>query len=148
MHWRKAMESSENVLEEAQRTIARQAEEIERLTRRVADERFAEELREALSLAAATGTIASPVTHTRLLEMIVETAAHVIGANAASLFLIDRENNVLTFEVALGQKAEEVKKFTVPLGQGIAGLVATTGQPMAVSDVQHDPRHAADIAQS
>jgi GAF domain-containing protein len=36
----------------------------------------------------------------------------------------------------------------VPLGHGIAGLVAVTGQPMAVSDAQSDPRQAADIARS
>jgi GAF domain-containing protein len=135
-------------LEQARSTIAHQAEEIERLGRRLADERFAEELRQALATAAMTGTIASPVTHTRLLEMIVETAARVIGANAASLYLIDEEKRQLTFEVALGQKAAEVKKFTVPLGHGIAGLVAMSGQPIAISDAQSDPRHAADIAQS
>jgi GAF domain-containing protein len=80
--------------------------------------------------------------------MIVETAAHVISARAAALFLIDEEAEELIFEVALGSKAEEVKKFRVPLGHGIAGLVAVSGQPMAVSDAERDPRQAADIARS
>src|SRR5690242_4110478 len=101
-------------------TIARQAQEIERLRRRVEEDRFGEDLRDALATAATAGTIAAPVTHSRLLEMIVETAADVIDANAASLFLIDREAQELTFEVALGEKAEEVKKFRVPLGKGLA----------------------------
>jgi GAF domain-containing protein len=129
-----------------QETIAQQQEEIERLKRRLADERFTEELQEALTLAATAGTIASPVTYSRLLEMIVETAAHVISARAAALFLIDEEAQELVFEVALGSKAEEVKKFRVPLGHGIAGLVAVSGQPMAISDADRDPRQAADIA--
>lgn len=129
-------------------TIARQAAEIERLRRRVADERAAEELRDALSLAAAAGAVASPVAHGRLLEMIVETAASVISARAGALFLIDEEAEELTFEVAIGPKAPEVKRFRVPLGTGIAGLVAVTGQPMAVSDAANDPRQAADIARS
>ena len=129
-------------------TIARQAAEIERLQARLSGERYAEELREALALAAAAGTVSSPVTHSRLLEMIVEAAAHVISARAASLFLINEETQELIFEVALGQKAQEVKKFAVPLGQGIAGLVAVSGQPMAISDAQSDPRHASDIARS
>jgi hypothetical protein len=116
----------------AQETIARQAEEIERLRRQLADERFAENLRETLTLAVAVGTIASPVTHSRLLEMIVETAAHVISARAAALFLIDEEAQELVFEVALGSKAEEVKKFRVPLGHGIAGLVAMTDRKSVV----------------
>ena len=130
----------------AEATIARQAEEIERLRRRLADERFAEELREALALAAAAGTIASPVTHARLLEMIVETAADVIGARSAALFLIDEAAGELTFEVALGPKAAEVKRFRVPLGHGIAGLVAVSGQPMAIADASEDARQAEDIA--
>src|SRR6184192_829431 len=102
----------------------KQAQEIERLKSRLGDEPFASELRHTLALAAAASTIAAPVSHSRLLEMIVETAAHVISAQAASLFLIDKDTEELTFEVALGQKAEEVKKFKVPLGHGIAGYVA------------------------
>ena len=128
--------------------LRRAQEEIARLRRRLADERFAEELKDALTLAAAAGEIASPVTHSRLLEMIVETAASVIPSRAASLFLIDEEAEELVFEVALGSKAEEVRKFRVPLGHGIAGLVAVSGQPMAISDARSDPRQAADIAQS
>lgn len=134
--------------EEALReTIAHQAAEIERLQRRLADARFAEELRQALVLSATTGTIAAPVKYSQLLEMIMETAAHVISARAGALFLLDQEARELIFEVALGQKAEEVKKFRVPLGHGIAGLVADTGQPMAISDADKDARQATDIAQ-
>src|SRR5215208_1933914 len=92
-------------LAHAQKTVARQAEEISRLKRRLADEVFVEDLREALTLAAAAGTIASPATHSRLLEIIVETAAHVISARAAALFLVDAEAEELIFEVALGSKA-------------------------------------------
>lgn len=132
----------------ARQTVERQQQEIERLERRLADERFAQELKEAMTLAASTGAIASPVSHSRLLEMIVETAARVIFARAAALFLIDEEAEELIFEVALGSKAEEVRKFRVPLGHGIAGLVAVSGQPMAVSDAESDPRQAADIAES
>jgi GAF domain-containing protein len=78
----------------------------------------------------------------------VETAAHVIAAESAALFLLDEPAQELIFEVALGPKASEVKRFRVPLGHGIAGLVALTGQPMAVSDAASDPRQAADIAKS
>ncbi len=137
-----------DALAEAQETIARQAEEIERLRRRGADERLAEDLKESLTLLSVAGTIASPVASSRLSEMIVETAAHVISARAAALFLVDEDAEELVFEVALGSKAEEVREFRVPLGHGIAGLVAVSGQPMAVSDAQGDPRQAADIAQS
>lgn len=137
----------QDALASAQAEVARQAEEIARLRRRLADERFAEDLRDALNLVAAAGRIASPVTHSRLLEMIVETAADVISAQAASLLLVDEAAHELIFEVALGQKADSVKKLRVPLGHGIAGLVAATGQPMAIASAQSDARQAHDIAQ-
>lgn len=135
-------------LARSRQVIESQAEEITRLRSRLRIEPFAEQLREALSVASMAGTIASPVTHARLLEMIVETAAHVISARAGSLFLIDEKSQHLTFEVAIGGKAQEVRRFTVPLGHGIAGLVAVSGQPMAISDAAHDPRQASDIARS
>ncbi|MDP9369215.1 MAG: GAF domain-containing protein [Chloroflexota bacterium] len=138
--------AEDGALAEAQATIARQAEELERLRRRLGEERLAEELRDALALAGTAGAIAAPVSHARLLELIMETAAAVIGARAGALFLIDEAAQELTFEVAIGPKAAEVKKFRVPLGHGIAGLVAVSGQPMAVSDASNDPRQAADIA--
>src|SRR5919112_4866456 len=139
------MDAEDRAREEA---LARAQEEISRLERRLSDERFAQELKETLTLAAAAGQISAPVTHSRLLEMIVETAASVIPSRAASLFLIDEETEELIFEVALGSRAEEVRKFRVPLGHGIAGLVAVSGQPMAISDAASDPRQAADIAES
>ncbi len=128
--------------------LAQAQEEISSLKRRLADGRFAEELKDALTVAAAAGSIASPVEHSRLLGMVVETAAGVIPSRSAALFLIDEEAEELVFEVALGPEAEQVRGFRVPLGHGIAGLVAASGQPMAVSDAGSDPRQAADIARS
>lgn len=127
-------------------TIEQMAAEIDRLKRQLADSRFADELREALVLSSTTATVASPVSHDRLLAMILETAAHVINARAGALFIVDEEAQELIFEVALGQKADEVKRFRVPMGHGIAGLVAVSGQPMAISNAREDARQASDIA--
>lgn len=140
--------AGEGSLADAQATIAHQQAEIDRLQQRLADDRFAQDLRDALTLAASAGTIGAPVNHQQLLDMIVITAADIIGANAASLFLIDAERQDLVFEVALGEKAEEIKKFRIPLGHGVAGLVALSGQPMAISDTADDDRDAADIAKA
>src|SRR5438552_4019505 len=108
---------------------------------------FGAELREALTLAGTAGVISAPVTHSQLLEMIVQTASHVIRARAASLCLVDETGQQLVFEVVQGEKAEELKKIRVPIGHGIVGLVAQTGEPMAISDAQSDPRHASDVGQ-
>ena len=113
-----------------------------------ADSKFSADLRELLVLTATTGAMASTTTHHAALEHIVETAAGVLHAQAASLFLVDEEREELVFQVALGAKADATKQFRVPLGHGIAGYVATTGQAIAVTDAQRDPRFASDIGQA
>jgi GAF domain-containing protein len=79
--------------------------------------------------------------------MIVATAAQVLRARAGALLLVDDETEELVFEVAVGGQAETVKTIRVPLGHGVAGLVAMTGQPMAVTDAQANPVAAQDIAE-
>ena len=110
------------------------------------DVRFAASLREALSLAETAGAIGARVTHSELLQMIVATAAQVLRARAGALLLVDENEEELVFEVAVGGEAEDVKQFRVPMGHGIAGHVAVTGQPIAVSEAAEDPRAATDIA--
>lgn len=128
--------------------IERQAREIATLRQRLEQEHFARELSRLLMSAKAINIILAPFTHTQLLEMIVSTAARVIAAQSGSLFLIDEEAGDLVFEVAIGPAAQEAKKFRVPLGHGIAGMVALTGQPLAVADAHVDSRMALDIATS
>src|SRR5690606_16516189 len=120
--------------------------EIEDLRLKLSAYEHAETMYRAFSEAAARSVISSPVSHSRLLEMIVRTAASVIGASSSSLFLLDHATSELVFEIATGPAANAVIGFRIPVGQGIAGLVAATGQPMAVSNVQQDPRHASHIA--
>jgi GAF domain-containing protein len=107
---------------------------------------LAEELRAIFGVTAATISIVAPVNHARLLEMILRTAAHVIKARAGSLLLVDEQAQELVFEVATAEQLAQLKNLRVPLGDGIAGLVALTGQPMAIADAQSDPRHAREIA--
>jgi GAF domain-containing protein len=103
---------------------------------------------EVLRTAVIGAEVAAPATHERLLEMIVETAASVISARAGALFLVDEEQGDLVFQAAYGGRAEDVKQFRVPLGHGIAGGVALSGLPIAVSSASTDPRWAKDIGSS
>ena len=112
------------------------------------DVRFASELRHLLLQAGAAMALSEPAEAMDLLEPLVQTAAMVTSAQAASLLLLDARAGHLVFRVAIGPKAAEVRQFTVPLGRGIVGFVAETGQPMAVSNVAEDPRFFREIAQS
>jgi len=84
----------------------------------------------------------------QFLEFTVEKAANIMQAKAGSLLLLDQETDHLYFKVATGEKKEEVKKFKVKLGEGIAGKVAQTGEPLLISDVSKDSRWSSDISES
>ncbi|MBM4123837.1 MAG: GAF domain-containing protein [Nitrospira sp.] len=70
----------------------------------------------------------------------IEAATVLMEAEAGSLLLLDDAAGELYFEVALGSKGEGVKEIRLKVGEGIAGYVAQTGEPVIVNDVQGDPR--------
>ncbi|MGQ9629894.1 MAG: diguanylate cyclase [bacterium] len=76
----------------------------------------------------------------RVLDMIMRYSRQVLDAEASSLMLIDEETNELVFEIAQGEKGEAVRSIRLKVGEGIAGWVAETGQPLLVSDAKSDPR--------
>ena len=81
-----------------------------------------------------------------LLTHIVESAMQLSSADAGSLMLADMEKQELYFEVALGSKGRDVKKYTVKMGEGIAGWVAQNSKPIIVNDVGSDTRHLRKIS--
>ncbi len=83
-----------------------------------------------------------------VLEMIIESVTRLMEAKASSLLLVDESRNKLYFQVATGEAKEEVKKFEIDLGQGIAGHVALTGKPLLVPDVSKDPRWDSTISEA
>jgi Nif-specific regulatory protein len=83
-----------------------------------------------------------------LLKLIIDSATNVVKAEAASLLLVDAKTDVLYFKVATGSKGDAVKDFTVKMGQGIAGHVAKTGQPLLIADAREDNRWMREISDS
>ncbi len=84
----------------------------------------------------------------QLLELIINTATTMMRAKASSLLLLDHKTQKLYFKVATGEKKEEVRKFEINLGQGIAGYVALTGEPLLIPDVRKDNRWYKKISES
>jgi Nif-specific regulatory protein len=84
----------------------------------------------------------------QLLELIIDTATRMMQAKASSLLLLDHKTKKLYFKVATGEKKEEIRKYEVDLGQGIAGFVAEKGQPLLIRDVTKDPRWYKKISES
>lgn len=76
----------------------------------------------------------------RLLPMITARAAAVMDAQACSLVLRDVETDELKIEASWGLAEDVVRGTRIQFGQGIAGRVAETGEPMLLVDVSADPR--------
>jgi GAF domain-containing protein len=95
-----------------------------------------------------TGKAILPYSDQELLQSIVDAAARIFGAAAASIALIDEQQQMLEFRVAYGAGNKELVGMRIPIDRGIAGYVAMTGQPIAISDVRKDTRFNQDFAKS
>jgi Nif-specific regulatory protein len=81
-----------------------------------------------------------------LLTLILESATKLCEGEASSLLLVDKDSNKLFFEIALGAKGPDLKKFSINMGEGIAGWVAQHNTSLIVNDVESDRRHLSDIS--
>ena len=81
-----------------------------------------------------------------LLRKIIESATRLMTAEASSLLLVNPENNKLYFEIALGTKGPDVQRFSLNMGEGIAGWVAANNRSLIVNDVHADGRFFSDIS--
>lgn len=72
-----------------------------------------------------------------LLELILQKITEVLEADRATLYLLDDHRSRLVSRITAGQ---EVQSIELPLGEGIAGHVASTGQTLRVDDAYGDQR--------
>ena len=112
------------------------------------EERLAEQLQRLLRAIEVSGFAVMTHSTDALLKSIVEAAARLFGAAASSIALVDEREQTLKFVVAYGAGNEEVVGMSIPIDQGIAGYVAMTGQPIAVSNVQQDTRFNQSFAKT
>lgn len=81
-----------------------------------------------------------------VLDRIMTTSRELMQADASSLMLLDEKSGELVFQVAQGQVGERLREgFRLPRGQGIAGFVCESGQPLLVEDAYKDPRFHKDF---
>ncbi len=76
----------------------------------------------------------------RLLHLIVAKAAAVMDGQTCSLMLRNHVDGALVIEASYGLSDDIVKGTRIGVGEGIAGRVAATGEPMLIRDVDADPR--------
>lgn len=89
-----------------------------------------EYLRELLaSLIAVASDLTSELDFDRLFPLVVSRVTTVMAAERTSLYVIDWEKRELWTKVAEG-----IKTIRLPIGQGISGRVAETGESLNVAD--------------
>lgn len=93
-------------------------------------------------------TLSSTLQLDEVLTRIMQQVEAMLNVEAGSLLLTDPATGELVFQIALGDKAAEVKPFRIPRGQGIAGEVALTGHPLMIANVDEDKRHFKKLDQT
>jgi diguanylate cyclase (GGDEF)-like protein len=86
--------------------------------------------------------VASALTSSLQLENVLRTImaqmADFFGPEQWSLLLLDEEAQNLHYALSYGIDEELLRDVRIPLGEGIAGYVAATGDPLVVPDVSVD----------
>lgn len=82
-----------------------------------------------------------------ILRSVVEAAAALIRAEAASIALYDAATDTLVFRVAAGEQGQGVVGMAIRPGDGVAGYVFASGEPLAIGEATVDPRFRRDAAE-
>jgi diguanylate cyclase (GGDEF)-like protein len=90
------------------------------------------ELRSCMELGKA---LTSELDQDKLFGTILKKISDMVPADIWSLLLLDKKTDELIFKFSVDLKMEEMGEIRIKLGEGIAGQVALTKQPMIVEDV-------------
>jgi len=82
-----------------------------------------------------------------LLEYIMDAATEIAGAEAASILLMDKNTNELSFTAATAG-SDDLMGLVVPLEGSIAGLIISENRAIIIDDAAHDPRHFKNVDQA
>lgn len=84
--------------------------------------------------------LSSTLHHDELIGMILSAATELLGAETASLLLLDSETGELQISFASGGIADQLQHQRVPKGQGIAGWVVDNHTTAIVNRPEDDER--------
>ena len=75
-----------------------------------------------------------------VLQIVLQRTMAAVNAKIGSIMILDDETQVLRIAAAVGLDESVINDTTVPLGEGFAGKVAQTGEPILVEDMEKDSR--------
>jgi adenylate cyclase len=91
------------------------------------------------ALLRATTTLGQSLDLETTLRAVMDQARDLMQADRSTLFLLNRETNELWTKVAKAD-GKTIVEIRIPANKGIAGYVASTGQPLNITDAYDDPR--------
>lgn len=97
---------------------------------------FSVQLSEVAGSIDALNSLSAPLK--RAIDDLLQLAALSVGSAVASVLVRDGHEGGLRFLTATSGVTDELLALRLPPGAGIAGLVFSTTQPMAVADVSHE----------
>lgn len=141
------LRSREEELKAYKKDVSEKGEQVKALKEELEQTRtkLDEKIERLSTLISVGSSINSTLDLDQLLTHLMESATKVMKARDSSLMLLDERTNELVFKIALGEKGSQVQEFRLRMGQGIAGQVALTGEPIVVSDASKDTRFERSI---
>jgi len=94
------------------------------------------------SLLDATTAIAQDMRLNAVLARVVQQSVAVTSSEAGTLWLADEQQNLAPVVIIGGANREQLSKMRLAPGEGVAGRVFGTGQPLLIADVHGHPRWA------
>jgi len=75
-----------------------------------------------------------------ILNLSLGAALEIVDGEIGGILLLDSHNRKLSYRVYRGLSAKYAEKVRMKIGEGVAGRVAQTGEPILLEDVSKDPR--------
>ena len=94
------------------------------------------QVREKISAIDVSNSLSAPLK--QAIDDVLKIASDAVGSADASVLMRHGADGGLKFLVAVSELEEALLKLRIPPGKGIAGLVFSSGQPMAINDVSSE----------
>jgi signal transduction histidine kinase len=77
-----------------------------------------------------------------ILNIALDTVLEIVNATTGGVLLFHGQTRKLSYRVYRGLSAKYVEQMEMSLGEGVAGKVAETGEPIVLENISRDPRAA------
>ncbi|MBM4452405.1 MAG: GAF domain-containing protein [Chloroflexi bacterium] len=77
-----------------------------------------------------------------ILNVCLDIALEAVNGEIGGILLLDEDSQKLHYSVSRGLSPKYTQQMKMPIGQGIAGRVAKTGEPVLLEDISRDPHVA------